>query len=332
MPKPRKCQIAVDATPYYYCVSRCVRRAFLCGLDPYTQVSYEHRRSWVEQKILALGQVFCIDVCAYAVMSNHYHVVLFINSAKQAQLTDFEVLERWSGLFRGNLLVNRYVRGDDLCEAELHVVNEMAEQWRERLGNISWFMKVLNEHIAREANREDVCTGKFWEPDADQGFKSQALLDDKALAACLAYVDLNPMRAKMAESPETSEHTSAKKRIDAAKRTKPDALNLTQPNVLLMFIGNPREPMPTGLPFKLTDYLELLDWTGRILRNDKRGAIDQSLPPILERLKIDPKNWLQNVKYFETSFKVMAGSLSSVKFKCTHLGYQRVPATSPILS
>ena len=64
-------------------------------------------------------------------MSDHYHVVLFINSAKQVQLTDFEVLERWSGLFRGNLLVNRYVRGDDLCEAELHVVNEMAEQWCE---------------------------------------------------------------------------------------------------------------------------------------------------------------------------------------------------------
>ncbi|MDN3649853.1 hypothetical protein QWZ13_13115 [Reinekea marina] len=81
-------------------------------------------------------------------MSNHYHVLIFNYSSKQAQLTDFEVLERWSRLFRGNLLVNRYVRGDDLCEAELHVVNEVAEQWRERLNKISWFMKVLNNYRA----------------------------------------------------------------------------------------------------------------------------------------------------------------------------------------
>ena len=117
--------------------------------------------------------------------------------------------------------------------------------------------------------------------DATPYYHCVSRCDDKALAACLAYVDLNPIRANMADSSETSQHTSAKKRIEAVKRTQPNSKTLNQPTVLMPFVGNPREPMPIGLPFKLTDYLTLLDWTGRILRNDKRGAIDQSLPLLL---------------------------------------------------
>lgn len=83
-------------------------------------------------------------------------------------------------------------------------------------------------------------------------FKSQALCDEKALAACMAYVDLNPIHAKMAETPETSDHTSVKKRIETFKD------NQQQPKSLMQFVGNPREPMPDGLPFPLKDYLELV--------------------------------------------------------------------------
>lgn len=177
-------------------------------------------------------------------------------------------------------------------------------------------MKFLNEAIAREANREDGCTGKFWE----SRFESQALLDEKALAACMAYVDLNPVRAKMAKTPEQSDYTSIQGRIAArAEHTS------RQPVSLMPFVGNPREPMPKGLPFRLENYLQLVDWTGRIVREDKRGAIKDTLPRILERLDIEQEHWLFMATQFESRFNSMVGGWCNLKKAYRSLGYQRTP-------
>jgi REP element-mobilizing transposase RayT len=257
MPKPRYSQISLEATPYYHCISRCVRRAFLCGTDTLTGNSYEHRRQWVEDKMLSLSAVFALDICAYAVMSNHYHIVIHVNKATADNWTLDEVIERWHQLFSGNLLSQRYVTGYQLGTAELKTLEEIVNIWRKRLMDISWFMRILNEGIARQANEEDVCSGHFWEG----RFKSQALLDEAALVACMAYVDLNPIRAKMASVPENADHTAIKLRItQAVKSKKPNHLN-QQPNSLLAFAGNPRNNMPEGLPFRLTDYIELVEWS-----------------------------------------------------------------------
>ncbi|MEX1216608.1 transposase [Saccharospirillum sp.] len=207
-----------------------------------------------------------------------------------------------------------------MYEEQLKVIAELAAEWRERLMSISWFMSALNEDIARQANAEDGCTGRFWEG----RFKSQALLDEKALATCLAYVDLNPIRAQMADTPELSEFTSAKERIVTAQKAL-DSQEPHQPKSLFPFVGYPRQDMPAGLPFRLQDYLELVDWTGRQIRDDKRGNINNSIPPILERLNIDAEHWVYNTQHFESQFKSLVGTAISIRAKFQKFGYQRTP-------
>ncbi len=324
MPKARNALISLEATPYYHCISRCVRRSFLCGHDPLTGNSYEHRRQWAEDRLIQLTQVFAIDLCAYAIMSNHSHVVLKVNESDAKSWTEQQVIERWHRLYAGNQLSQRFMAGESLGSAEQRQLSIFVETWRERLYSISWFMRNLNEHIARRANQEDSCTGRFWEG----RFKSQALLDEKALAACMVYVDLNPIRAKMADTPETSDHTSVKARINAAEEGQ-------QPNHLLPFVGYPRRDMPEGLPFKLKDYLDLVDWSGKIVRDDKRGAIDHLQPPILERLAIEPKQWKTLAREFEQHFCHFVGSASRLRQTYEQLGYRRhrgISASSALLS
>ena len=314
MPTPRKRLVSLEATPYYHCVSRCVRRAFLCGEDIQTGQNFEHRRGWIEERLFELVQVFSIDLCGYAIMSNHYHVVLHVDQAQAESWTEREVIERWQRCFSGHPLSHRYLSGAPLLKVEQKLVRELVSLWRARLMDISWFMRCLNESIARQANEEDNCSGRFWEG----RFKSQALLDEKALAACLAYVDLNPIRARLADTPEQSDYTSIKVRIQQAMKG-----HRKQPRQLLPFIGNPRQDSPKGLPFRLQDYLELVDWTGRALRTDKRGAICADLPPILERLQIDPRYWLYMSEHFESRFKGLVGTAYTLKAACESLGYQR---------
>lgn len=289
-----------------------MRRAFLCGEDRFTGKSYAHRRGWVEEKLLMLAKVFCIDVCAYAVMSNHTHLVLYVDDKKVNRLNDKAIVIRWHKLCKGTLLTQKYIQGEKLSKAERIFFNQTVKQYRERLSSISWFMRLLNEDIARRANKEDKCTGRFWEG----RFKSQALLDEAALAACMAYVDLNPIRAKMAKTPEEFDHTSVQKRVDSATIGK-------QPKQLLRFAGMPRQIMPKGLPFELKSYLDLVDLTGRIMREDKRGCIDKNHLPILERLNISPENWLKLTTQFTRVFHGAVGRPSSQVSYCENLNRKR---------
>jgi hypothetical protein len=327
MPKPRKALISLEETSYYHCVSRCVRRAFLCGEDALTGQSYEHRREWILDRLIELTGCFAISCAGYALLSNHYHLVLFVDRETALHWSTNEVIERWRQLFKGSVLADRYLAGERFSRAEKAALDQLVEQWRDRLSDISWFMRCLNEFVARKANQEDQCTGRFWEG----RFKSQALLDEKALAACLAYVDLNPVRAGMAQTPETSEYTSVAERITSAKVNSEKAEDQdtnTQPSCLLPFVGNPRQDMPKGLPFRLTDYLELVDWTGRVMREDKRGRISSDLPPILDRIQIDPKHWLYLTSHFESRFKGLVGAAYTLKQACQNLGFQRSPGMS----
>jgi REP element-mobilizing transposase RayT len=298
MPQARKNQISLIDTSYYHCVSRCVRRSFLCGTDKYSGQNFEHRRGWVEKRLLLLSSVFSISLCAYAVMSNHTHVVVHVDKDMALSWSVEEVLRRYHMLHYGTLLTRKYVKGETLSPGESIGFAETVEVYRSRLYNISWFMRDLNEYIAREANKEDDCTGRFWEG----RFKSQALLDESAVLACMAYVDLNPIRAKMAKTPETTKHTSIKKRIHADKQ------GWQQPQSLMPFVGNHRQNMPKGIAYDLKDYCDLVNMTGRCIREDKAGYIDSKQSPILERLGLASEQWLTLSTEFEKHFCYAAGA------------------------
>jgi len=310
MTTARKNLIDPASTPYYHCLARCVRRAFLCGRDKFSGKNYEHRRQWVVDRLKVLSGVFALEICAYAVMSNHYHVVLHINKEQAKSWKTREILHRWTQLFAGPYLVQRYLAGDVLGKAELLRVEEYAAEYRSRLADISWFMRCLNEYLARLANKEDNCKGHFWEG----RYKSQALLDEAALLTCMAYVDLNPIRAKTATTPETSEHTSIKDRIEAylgntGKKQKDHLMPLKMQG------QNPEQ----AIPYPLSSYFALVDWSGRIIREGKRGCIDGDVPPILERLGINPNEWLATMSR-GNAFRRAIGKLVSLKVYAERLG------------
>jgi REP element-mobilizing transposase RayT len=319
MTQARSTLVSASDTPYYHCISRCVRRAFLCGYDSHSHTDYEHRRQWLEDKLNKTANVFAVNLCAYAVMSNHYHVVVHIHTEIATTWSKREVVRRWHSLFNGTYLSQRFDAREPLLPTQLEVLDHDIEIWRERLCSLSWFMKVVNESIARRANLEDQCTGHFWE----SRFKSQALLDERALLSCMAYVDLNPIRAKMANSPETSDHTCIKSRIETLNGHRKPTLSIEN------FVGS--KPDKTGLPFVLRDYLELVDWTGRIVREDKRGKINSSLPPILERLSLDRNSWLILTTQFERQFGQWVGSEHIVRQVYSDRHYQRIPSMNNLL-
>ncbi|MCP4410516.1 MAG: transposase, partial [Gammaproteobacteria bacterium] len=133
MTRPRKTLISLADTPYYHITSRCVRRAYLCGVDHYSDRNYEHRRQWVVDRIRLLSSLFAIDVCAYAVMSNHYHLVLKLCPNQLDDMEDDQIIERWCALFKGPLLIQRHRSGESLTSPEMATVKDTVKIWRGKL-------------------------------------------------------------------------------------------------------------------------------------------------------------------------------------------------------
>ena len=159
----------------------------------------------------------------------------------------------------------------------------------------------------------DGCTGRFWEG----RFKCQALLDEAALLTCMTYVDLNPIRAKMADTPETSDFTSIQARIrehTTQKASKQNGNPNPESKVLPLshFLESEHEDNPDGIPFSYADYLQLVDWTGRAVRDDKAGYIPQEIAPILERLNLNKEQWVDNIKHYDSRFKRVVGALDII--------------------
>jgi putative transposase len=329
----------------FHCVSRCVRRAFLCGQDSYSGRDFEHRRSWVRDRLREMVEVFAVDIYAYAVMANHLHVILGTDPERVTTWSDAEVARRWLQIFPGP----GGKRGQPPEASALQALCQNGDRLaacRERLADVSWFMRCLNEPIARRANREDECTGRFWEG----RFKCQRLDDAGAVMACMAYVDLNPIRAGIAVTPESSAFTSVEDRA-AARRSRsqlaaaPAAATPEQEALVaqarieaardhwLVPFADPERTKPGDtaldpLPLhqtphqrslawlaeiRLESYLELLDWTGRELRAEKRGHISPHLRPVLQRLDLDVEAWVENIERYGSLFHRLTGKLHRLK-------------------
>jgi REP element-mobilizing transposase RayT len=317
---PRKSLVCLNDTPYYHVVARCVRRAWLWGVDEYAGRDYSHRKQWVIDRLELLATIFAINICAYAVMSNHYHLVLHVDVDRIRSMSAEEIVARWSRLFRVPTIVKRWQEGiaDD---TEVAVALEIIERWRARLIDVSWFMRSLNEYLARRANAEDGCSGRFWEG----RFKSQALLDEAGLLTAMAYVDLNPVRAGIAATPEESEFTSIYARIQALRpaQSSTTTAKCIRSATLFRFRDEVSADAP-AIPFTLQGYLELLDWSGRSVRPDKRGAIDEQAPPILTRLSIDPGVWRDAMAIRGNVFGRALGRLDHLRLHAKALDQQRI--------
>ena len=320
-----------------HAVQRCVRQAFLCGLDKNTGKDYEYRRQWIRNRFEFLASVFGIDCLTYTVMSNHLHLVLRSRPDVVKAWSDDEVARRWWKLFPQKKDKNGKAAAPSDSDLGMIINNPTRlAQIRERLSDVSWWMRCAAENIARRANKDDGVSGRFW-----QGrYRAQLLLDEASLLACAAYVDLNPIRAAMADRPENSDFTGAKDRIDDLKeRAGSKKENLRKPSLRWersrrrgksgwmapVEINERCDPVGCDadssgrraslkgfLSIPLAEYLDLLDWTGRQLRSDKRGKIPSHLAPILARIGLDGASWCEVVKKFGSMFKRAAGGSQSM--------------------
>jgi hypothetical protein len=296
--------VSPDTEGFYHCIQRCVRRAFLCGDDRYCGRSFEHRKTWIEDRLRHLGRCFAVAIHAYAVMSNHLHVVVQIDPSVAARWSDDELAARWIRLFPPREEAEEAI---DLKRRHLLADPSRLNSVRSRLGSLSWFMRCLAEPIARRANREDECKGRFWEG----RYKCQVLCDERALLAAMAYVDLNPIRAGITERLDASAHTSVRERVEASRAT-PEAL--TAP--LRPIIG----ALQPTLSLSTADYLQILDWTGRALAPGKHGRIIGSAPAVLAAIETCPRRWATRVRSYGSGWARASGSAHDLMVLAERIG------------
>lgn len=326
MAMARSVVVNAEVTPYYHVISRCVRRAFLCGFDSLTRRNFDHRKSWLVERLYQLSALFAVDICAYGIMSNHFHLVVRIDSKQARSWSEEEVTRRWCSLFPGGrkrlLALSKKDRSRQI------------EIWRERLYSLSWFMRCLNEAIARRANREDGCTGRFWEG----RFRAQALVDEGALLTCMSYVDLNPIRAGIATTLEGSLYTSVRERLLAKKKLEGRAqfkskrarrTGWAQSRGWLAPFADEASAHREGavpLPFARDDYIALLRSAAAVLAGQVPG-ISEAAGNVLARFGLRAAGFIQTLNNFPRTFFTMVGHVQKIRIIGSNRGLRRVKGT-----
>jgi len=309
----------------YHCWNQLVRQEFLFGIDVLSGNDYGHRKDWMRERYRVLARSMAIDILDYAILDNHLHVVLRNRPDIVQTWSDEEVARRW--WFTCPSRKNDDGSIPDPKPCEIDVLLPDVDEYRSRLADISWMMRLACQTIARRANREDEVNGRFFA----KRFDCRRLESLADVLACSIYVDLNWIHAGLADTPEASRFTSAFDRIQArwcevtAEMGGPTATPDQGPDAWLVPvylderaaaycgaettdtthgsddhvpvcnpIGAARVSNKGFLPLTRDQYLSLLDTMGRVIRVGKRGSIPAELPPILERLNVDTQGWLDS--------------------------------------
>jgi len=296
-------QLVIPGQPgFYHCISRCVRRAYLCGTDKYSGRNFDHRRDWMVERMRMLTTCFALDIYAYAFLDNHYHIVIYVDPERVDCWSDEQVVKQWKTLWN-------WRRPSEHPVLPKKVSSEKIKEWRRRLSDVSWVMRLLNEPIARIANAEDDVTGHFWE----SRFKCTPLLDDASLIACMVYVDLNPIKAGVALTLEGSEYTSIQKRIrelqernteaDSGSRQR-DVSSSTVKNDILRPIASACPDRAPVVSLSEHAYLDLVQVTAESFQlKQEMGSLNS-----LHALGIRPTGWQRAVTEFLVLFRSAAGA------------------------
>jgi len=324
----------------YHCFNRCVRGEELLG-DITGGKHYDVRKDWLLEMLITLASIFSIDILKYAVMDNHLHLILRNRPDVVKKWSKTKILRHAMRLFPEKFRRKGwYVEPGEAIPRQLLENTKLIEVMRDRLSDISWLMKVLQERIARRCNKVDKKSGHFWAG----RYKSEKLEDDGAVLACAMYIDLNWIRAGKAKTPETSRFTSAYRRIrgmQARRRKKKGAqeegIQLDGHLAPLNINGDyPGEDLAAldlrasnrgTLEMTLEMYLTLLDIVGRMLKTGK-GSIPDKYVGILERLGLDATYFADYVETYGMWSRRFVGAQNKLREAAERLKQQWVKGVS----
>ncbi|WP_149499524.1 transposase [Roseiconus lacunae] len=318
-------------------INRTVRRCFLMGDDPFTGQNFDHRKQWIEVLLERFAAHFGIELLCYSILSNHYHLILRTQPELVADWGDSEIARRWLMICPARMTNGEPAEPTD---AELNAIRNDPERLAEircRLSDPSWWMRLLNQRIAQRANREDEESGKFWQ----DRFRAIRIEDEESLLACAAYVDLNQVRAGLAETIEESEFSSIHARIESefgsstvvsqAMDTSRDenqkrersqrrdkflsklTIDERQDDLGICESDSPHRLSDKGfLPLTLSQYIELLEWTVEQTSADQKATTVR--PPVaLKQTGLSQHAWKTLVDGFAEVFTHVAARIETLE-------------------
>lgn len=328
--------VDVAVTRWYHCISKCVRSIYLLSEE-----SGNGRKQWIEDRLKLLTDSFAVSVGGFSVMDNHLHLLCRLDPDQPRNWSAEQVIRRWIAIYPPLKLDLEDPQTVKMWVEHQAQKLELVELYRQRLSNLGWFMKALKEPLARICNRQDGVKGAFWEA----RFKSIAVLDEEALLATCAYIDLNPVAAGMAADPESSPHTSIRQRVRHAKGcgklsalkaalqgsvAGSDAAGNFESHHWLVPLDDRRQlPLARQEPgiregmvggFSLGSYLLLVEYTGRLYREGKT-RINDGVKDVMDRLGTNAEFWNDRIKKMLT-----CSQLRGCFFACQPQSLEQVKA------